>query len=80
MKSELKDKAFDTIIKDAKRLKELNKKYYDSQDQKEIDGLLKNMSWERISINAKLDLLLDLDIITVDEWAIAYRLISILLI
>lgn len=78
MKSELKDKAINIIVKDAQRLKELTKKYYDSQDQKEADELLDSMSWERNSINAKLGLMLDTDIINIDEWSIAYRLINIL--
>ena len=78
MKSELKDKSINIIVKDAQRLKELTKKYYDSQDQKEADELLDSMSWERNSINAKLGLMLETDIITIDEWSIAYRLINIL--
>lgn len=77
MKTEIKDKAINTIIKDVERLKGLNKQYYESEDPKKTDELFKSISWERTSINAKLDLLLDVDIITIDEWTIAYRLISI---
>ena len=78
MKNELKDKSINIIVKDAQRLKELTKKYYDSQDQKKAGELLDSMSWERNNINAKLNLMLDTDIITIDEWAIMYRFISTL--
>ena len=77
MKDELKDKLINIIVKELKILKELTKEYYDSKNQEKADELLDNMSWQRISIKAKLALMLDADIITVDEWTIAFRLISI---
>lgn len=76
MKNELKDKGINIIISEVERLKDLNKKYYESEEPKETEELLKSISWTRTSINAKLDLLLDLDIINIDEWTITYRLIS----
>ena len=77
MKNELKDKGINIIVKEAERLKELRIKYYECEDQKETDGLLKSISWTYGHLSAKLDLLLDLDIINIDEWTIIYRLISI---
>lgn len=78
MKTEIKDNAIDIIIKDTERLKELTKQYYDSEDQKETEELLNHLSWQRTRVEARLRLLLDLDIITIDEWTIIYRLIRLI--
>mgnify|MGYP001283792009 CR=1 FL=1 len=79
MKDELKDKLINIIVKELKILKELTKEYYDSKNQEKADELLDDISWKRISIKANLALMLDADIITVDEWTIAFRLINTLI-
>ena len=79
MKSKLKDKSINIIVEEAVRLKEISKEYYASEEQEEIDELLKAISWTRNNLNAKLDLLLETDIINIDEWTIIYRLITTLI-
>ena len=79
MKCEVKDKSINIIVEEAVRLKEISKEYYASENQEEIDELLKALSWSRNNLNSKLDLLLETDIISMDEWVIAYRLITRLL-
>lgn len=74
MKSKIKDKAINIIMEDSKRLKKLTKQYYASEEEQE-DELLKSMSRTRGDITAKLDILLDLNIINIDEWIIIYRMI-----
>lgn len=76
MKTETKEKAIDIIIKESEELKELTERYCTEESPKNTDELLDYISWKRTGLNARLDLLQALDIITIDEWAIFRRLLS----